>query len=57
VVLARNGLPVARIVRLESAPESVQGPRPLGFARGRWVMADNFNDPMTPEELDEFLGS
>ena len=52
IILAKHGDPVARIVRYETN----LAPRQLGMGRGVAVVADNFNDPMTEEELDEFLG-
>lgn len=53
VILARDGEPVARIVRMEPVQK---GPRQLGMARGVFRAAPDFNDPMTEQELDEFLG-
>lgn len=53
IVLAKNGDPVARIVRYESAPLA---PRQLGLGRGVFKTSDDFDAPMTEAEFDEFLG-
>lgn len=52
VVIARAGQPVARLVRIQ--PE--QTTRPLGMYEGSVVVPDDFNDPLPPELLAQFLG-
>jgi prevent-host-death family protein len=50
VVLARGGKPVARLVRLEPRLP----PRELGLCKGEFVVPDDFNDPLSDEELELF---
>ena len=45
IVIARNGVPVARITRLKVSKSKL----PWGVLRGKMRMLDNFDDPM-----DEF---
>ncbi len=52
VVIARAGEPIARLVRIQ--PQ--QTTRPLGMDRGSVVVPDDFNDPLPPELLAQFLG-
>jgi prevent-host-death family protein len=52
VIIARAGEPVARLVRIQ--PE--QTTRPLGMYEGTVVVPDDFNDPLPPELLAQFLG-
>jgi prevent-host-death family protein len=52
VVIARAGEPIARLVRIQ--PERTT--RPLGMDRGSVVVPDDFNDPLPPELLAQFLG-
>lgn len=54
IVIARNGKPIARLVPYETgtAPR-----RELGSMRGQIWMADDFDAPLPPEVLAEFLGS
>jgi prevent-host-death family protein len=52
VIIARAGEPVARLVRIQ--PE--QTTRPLGMDRGSVIVPDDFNDPLLPELLAQFLG-
>ena len=53
VVIARAGVPVARLVRVESTG----GKRPIGMDEGRVQMAEDFDAPLPPEILDLFLGA
>lgn len=53
VVIAKNHRPVARLVVFEQA-EGEQ--RPLGLARGRIRMTDDFDAPLPEELLDAFEG-
>jgi prevent-host-death family protein len=53
VVIARAGKPVARLVRILP----VKKVRPLGMYRGSVVVPDDFNDPLPPELLAQFLGT
>jgi prevent-host-death family protein len=50
VVVARDGKPVAKLVRL--APKLP--PREPGIDKGRFVVPDTFTDPLTDEELKLF---
>jgi len=52
VVIARAGEPIARLVRIQ--PEHTT--RPLGMYEGSVVVPDDFNDPLPPELLAQFLG-
>src|SRR5580698_5275675 len=52
VVIARAGEPIARLVRIQ--PQ--QTTRPLGMYEGSVVVPDDFNDPLPPELLAQFLG-
>jgi prevent-host-death family protein len=53
VVIARAGEPIARLVRIQ--PERTT--RPLGMDKGSVVVPDDFNDPLPPELLAQFLGT
>jgi prevent-host-death family protein len=53
VVIARAGVPVARLVAVEPKKPKT---RPLGFARGEVWVADDFNAPLPNELLAEFYG-
>ena len=46
VIIARNGKPVARLVRCE-----VRGKRQFGVWKGRIALDDSFFDPLPEEEL------
>ncbi len=50
IVIARAGKPVARLVAYEEKPSR----RMPGSARGRFVMAPDFNDPLPVETMAEF---
>jgi prevent-host-death family protein len=52
VTIARAGVPVARLVPLESKKKI----RPLGFARGEVWIADDFDAPLPDDLLKEFYG-
>ena len=52
VIIARAGVPVARLVPVESASRE----RVLGTERGKLVIADNFDAPLPPDVLDDFEG-
>ena len=53
VVIARAGEPIARLVRIQ--PEKAT--RPLGMYKDSVVVPDDFNDPLPPELLAQFLGT
>jgi len=53
VTIARAGVPVARLVAVESEPKKV---RPLGMDRGKIWIADDFDDPLPDDLLKEFYG-
>lgn len=53
VVIARAGVPVARLVAVEPKKPKT---RPLGFARGEVWVADDFDAPLPDELLAEFYG-
>jgi prevent-host-death family protein len=48
VVIARAGVPVARLVAVEPKKPKV---RPLGFARGEVWVADDFGAPLPDDML------
>jgi prevent-host-death family protein len=50
IVIAKAGMPVARLVPAEPPP----GPRRPGTARGQFWMSDDFDDPM-PDDFMEFF--
>jgi prevent-host-death family protein len=52
VVIARAGEPIARLVRIQ--PERTT--RPLGMYKDSVVVADDFDAPLPPELLAQFLG-
>jgi prevent-host-death family protein len=52
VVIARAGEPIARLVRIQPK----QTTRPLGMYKDSIVVPDDFNDPLPPELLAQFLG-
>ena len=51
VVIARNGKPVARMVRVQK-----QGKRQFGSMKGRIKLDDSFFDPLPEEELAAWEG-
>src|SRR5579862_9964921 len=52
ITIARAGVPVARLVAVQSANKT----RPLGFARGQVWVADDFDAPLPDDLLKEFYG-
>lgn len=54
IVIARGGKPVARLVPLRGARRA--GRRP-GLLKGRVHIADDFDAPLSDEELAAFVGS
>jgi prevent-host-death family protein len=53
VIIARAGVPVARLVAVEAKPAKM---RPLGMDRGRIWIADDFDAPLPDDLLKEFYG-
>jgi prevent-host-death family protein len=53
VVIARSGVPVARLVPVEPEKKDI---RPLGFDRGRIWIADDFDAPLPDDLLKAFYG-
>lgn len=53
VTIARAGVPVARLVPVLPDPKQK---RPLGFARGKIWVADDFDAPLPDDLLKEFYG-
>ena len=51
VVIARNGEPVARLVRVQK-----RGKRQFGSMKGRIKLDDSFFDPLPEEELAAWEG-
>jgi len=52
VVIAKAGKAIARLVPLEAAPKK----RQLGLLKGKLKVPDDFDAPMTDEELSLFDG-
>jgi prevent-host-death family protein len=52
VIIARSGVPVAKLVAVEPKTKT----RPLGFARGQIWIADDFDAPLPDDLLKEFYG-
>ena len=52
VTIARDGVPVARLVPIEA----MTTPRKLGLYRGKIQMADDFDAPLPADILAGFLG-
>jgi prevent-host-death family protein len=52
VTIARAGVPVARLVAIEPKKKT----RPLGFARGKVWIADDFDAPLPDDLLAAFYG-
>ncbi len=53
VIIARAGVPVARLVAIEPEKKKI---RPLGFAKGEVWVADDFDAPLPDDLLAEFYG-
>jgi prevent-host-death family protein len=51
IIIARNGLPQARLVAL--APKGARTP---GAGTGKWVITDDFDDALPPGVLAAFEG-
>ena len=52
IIIARNGKPVARLVRFQK-----RGKRQFGSMKGRVRLDDSFFDPLPEEELAAWEGS
>jgi prevent-host-death family protein len=52
VIIARSGVPVARLVAIQTKKKI----RPLGMDRGRVWVADDFDAPLPDDLLREFYG-
>ncbi|RJG15779.1 type II toxin-antitoxin system Phd/YefM family antitoxin [Massilia cavernae] len=53
VVLVKNGIPVAQLVRIDPPAKR---PRPAGLFKGKIKVADDFDAPLPDEVLDGFEG-
>ncbi len=53
IVLCERGVPIAEICPIK--PESRQL-RPIGLYKGRFIVPENFNDPLPDWLLDAFEG-
>ena len=53
VVICDRNVPVAELTAL---PEEPTGKRPIGLFKGEFTVPDQFFEPMTDEELDEWYG-
>ncbi|MEX0784729.1 MAG: type II toxin-antitoxin system prevent-host-death family antitoxin [Dehalococcoidia bacterium] len=51
VVIARNGKPIAKLVR---AQEPAKAKRELGFLRGTVVLGPEFFEPLSADDVDWF---
>lgn len=56
VVIARNGVPAARLVPIESVTPVKRPPIRFGLAKGKWVIPDNI-DELNPEIEKLFYGN
>ena len=52
IVIAKAGKPIARLVPLEAPPKK----RQLGLLKGKLNVADDFDAPLTDDELTLFEG-
>ncbi len=52
ITITRAGVPVAKLVAVETKIKT----RPLGFARGKVWVADDFDAPLPDDLLKEFYG-
>lgn len=52
VVIAKAGKAIARLVPLEATPKK----RRLGLLKGKFNVPDDFDAPLTDEELSQFEG-
>ena len=53
VVICDRNVPVAELTAL---PEQRKGKRPIGLCKGLFVVPDEFFEPMSDEELEEWYG-
>ncbi len=53
VIIARAGVPVARLVPVEAQKSKL---RPLGMDRGKIWIADDFDAPLPDDLLKQFYG-
>lgn len=54
IIIARGGKPVARLVSLRGARRAARKP---GLLKGRVHMTDDFDAPLSEDELAAFVGS
>jgi prevent-host-death family protein len=52
IIIARAGVPIARLVSLEHG----KAPRPLGLDRGVFEVPEDFDAPLPPEIIAAFEG-
>lgn len=52
IVIAKAGKPIARLVPLEAGPKK----RRLGRLKGKLNVPDDFDNPLTDDELAQFEG-
>lgn len=52
VIIARSGKPVVRLVPYD--PPAPKNRRVLGILNGQWTVPDDFDVPLSEQELDEF---
>lgn len=52
IIIAKAGKPVARLVSLEAAPKK----RQLGLLKGKLNVPDDFDAPLTDDEMAIFEG-
>ena len=56
VIIAEDGTPVVRLVRIESPPvQARRGRRTPGSAIGQIVLSPDFDEPLASEHLDLFV--
>lgn len=54
-VVMQDGEPLAQLIQVPDV--RCRKPRQIGQAKGQFVVPDNFNDPLTNEELLQLFGS
>ena len=52
VIISKDGVPVARLIPMVQRTEK----RKLGQARGMAQMSDDFNQPLSEKESEQFFG-
>ena len=52
VMIARAGKPVARLC----PADQLEGRRVFGRDRGKYVIPDDFDEPLPPDVLEQFVG-